>query len=205
MVSSGADEFSAIFEELQRRSDEKRTQAVGPDHWASADRRLLNLPKGNRSFEVEVFSLSPSDTAVTLAFSEIGQLLPQAGTPKRRAVAQRPNHVSVVLWISLENVNILLGADLERVKSNRLGWKAVVLSSNRPRGQALVVKVPHHGSPGAYYHRMWSEMVVPDGLALITPYASGKNPLPSKDGIERICQHTSHIHCTGNAVGWKPT
>lgn len=204
MVSSGVDEFDRIFRELQLRSTGKRPQSVGPDLWAIADRRLLYLPKNNRSFNVEVFALSPSDTAMTLALSEIGQLLPTAGTPKRRAVAQRPNHVSVALWIVIGNLNILLGSDLENHRDKRLGWRAVVLSSNRPSGRAFVVKVPHHGSLNAYYHKMWSEMTTPEAVALLTPFASGKMPLPSQDGIEKIRSHTSQIYCTGPPQGWRP-
>jgi hypothetical protein len=204
MASSGADEFDRIFSELQLRSADKRPQSVGPDVWAIADRRLLCLPKNNRSFNVEVFALSPSDTAMTLALSEIGQLLPTAGMPKRRAVAQSPNHVSVALWIISGNLNILLGSDLESHPDKRLGWRAVVLSSNRPSGRAFTVKVPHHGSPNAYYHKMWSELATPEALALLTPYASGTRPLPSRDDIEKIRTHTSQIYCTGNPSGWKP-
>ncbi len=204
MVSSGVDEFDRIFEKLQRRSTGERPESVGPDLWAIADRRLLYLPKNNRSFNVEVFALSPSDTAMTLALSEIGQLLPRAGTPKRRAVAQRPNHVSVALWIIVGNLNILLGSDLENHRDKRLGWRAVVLSPNRPRGRAFVVKVPHHGSSNAYYHKMWSEMTTPEAAALLTPFASGKRPLPSQDDVEKIRSHTSQIYCTGRPQGWRP-
>lgn len=204
MASSGADEFYRIFKELQVRSTGKRAESIGPDIWAIADRRLLYLPKNNRAFNVEVFALSPSDTAITLSLAEIGQLLPLPGTPKRRAVAQAPNHVSIALWIVIGNLNVLLGSDLENHRDDRLGWRAVVLSSNRPRGRAFVVKVPHHGSSNAYYHKMWSEMTTSGPIALLTPFASGKKPLPSQDGIEKIRAHTSQIYCTGRPEGWRP-
>ncbi|MEW6376036.1 MAG: hypothetical protein AB1502_09660 [Thermodesulfobacteriota bacterium] len=187
----------------------ERAVHVKPDlrdpGWAVADRRLLYIPKDNGSFNAEVYALSPSDAAITLALREIGELLiPKAKTPKRRAIAQRPNHVSVALWVVAGNLHILLGSDLENYPDNRLGWLAIVLSRNRPRGHAFVVKVPHHGSSNAYCKEMWHEMVVPNPIALLTPFASGVSPLPKEMDVAKIRTHTSQIYCTGLPSGWRP-
>jgi hypothetical protein len=203
MLSPGTNEFFKIFEELRHRAGAARPQSVGPV-WAKADTRLLYSPKGTRLFSAEVYALSPSDTAMTLAFNEIGQQLPKLGTPKRRAVAQSPNHVSVAMWVMLDHLHILLGSDLEQHSDNRVGWKAVVSSRTRPWGLALVVKVPHHGSSNAYNWAMWTQMVAPDPIAILTPYASGKKPLPTNADIVNISIHTSQIYCTGSPTGWRP-
>ena len=203
MGNSGVDEFTQIFEELFRRSPNVRRQSVGPT-WARADLPILRLPKTDRSIRAEVFALSPSDAAITLALHEIGQLLPTPQTPKRRAVAQAPNHVSVALWVTVENLHILLGSDLEHFPDERLGWKAVLLSPTKPSGKARVVKVPHHGSANAYCQDIWFDLLTPNPIALITPFSSGRKPLPTEDDIKRIRSHTSNIYCTGAPHGIRP-
>jgi len=203
MESSGVDEFNDILEILSCRTNDGRIESRGPQ-WAIADRKLLHLPKKGRCFNVEVHALSPSDAAMTLALREIGQMMPKAGTPKRRVISQTPNHASVALWVIIGDLNILLGSDLENHPPNNLGWKAVLVSKNKPAGRALVVKVPHHGSSDAYNRDMWNQMVLPDPIALLTPFASGVNPLPSIADIGRIKKHASRIYCTGRPTGWHP-
>lgn len=201
--NSGVDEFNRIFEVLKSRRGYIRPELLEPG-WAIADRRLLYYTKNDRPSNAEVYSLSPSDAAITLALREIGQLLiPKVKTPKRRAIAQRPNHVSVALWVIVGDLHVLLGSDLENHPDNRLGWQAVVLSRNRPRERALVIKVPHHGSSNAYCKEMWQEMVATNPIALLTPFASGVKPLPTETDIARISTHTPQIYCTGSPSGWR--
>jgi hypothetical protein len=105
MENSGVDEFNLIFKELLRSQKPVRSE---PER-ASADRRLLYLSKDdNRPFNVEVFSLSPSDAAKRIALQEISQLIPEIKTTKRRAISRTPNYFSVALWITIENWHILL-------------------------------------------------------------------------------------------------
>jgi len=201
--NSGVDEFNRIFEVLKNRRNYARPELLEPG-WAIADRRLLYCTKNGHPSNVEVYSLSPSDAAITLALREIGQLLiPKVKTPKRRAIAQRPNHVSVALWVIVGDLHILLGSDLENHPDNRIGWQAVVLSANRPRERALVIKVPHHGSSNGYCKEMWEEMVSSNPIALLTPFASGVKPLPTETDIARIRAHTSQIYCTASPLGWR--
>lgn len=47
-------------------------------------------------------------------------------------------------------------------------------------------------------------MIDPNPIALLTPFASGVNPLPSKRDIENIKNHASRIYCTGQPLGWHP-
>ena len=197
-LNTGIEEFGKILEELKRRFPGVRDASIGPTKWASADRLLLSLPKNGRSVRAEIYALSPSDTAITLAFKEISQLLPKPGMPKRRVVAQAPNHVSVALWVIIENLHILLGSDLEHLPDERLGWKSVLLSSTKPSGRALVIKIPHHGSSNAYCREVWTEMGASRPIGLLSPFASGKRPLPSNRDLDLIRTHTPHIYITGN-------
>jgi len=204
LEDTGVDEFNKIFEVLKERLKSGKLQLSEPG-WAVADRRLLYLPQDGRIAGTEVFALSPSDATITLALREIGdKLMPKPKTPKRKAIAQRPNHVAVALWVTVGDLHILLGSDLENYMDDRLGWEAILLSSSRPHGRALVIKVPHHGSSNAYCKRMWQEMVTPDPIALLTQFASGVKPLPSEADIERIKTHASKIFCTGSPSGKSP-
>lgn len=201
--SSGTDEFDRVFEQLEKRAKGMRRPAVGPNKWASSDCKLLYLSGDEKFSEVEVFALSPSHAAISLALREWGQLLVSPRTAKRKAVAQEPNDVSVALWVRIGDLKILLGSDLENIPNDYAGWKAVVLSKTKPAGQALVVKVPHHGSTNAYCAEMWYEMATSDPIALLTPFAGGRQPLPCDDDINKIRKHTSQIYCTGPSTGWK--
>ena len=203
MESSGLDEFNDILEILSSRTDDGRKVSRGPQ-WAIADRKLLHLPKEGRCFNVEVHALSPSDAAMTLALREIGQMMPKPGAPKRRVISQTPNHASVALWVIIGDLNILLGSDLENRPPSNLGWKAVLVSKNKPAGRAMVVKVPHHGSSNGYNRDMWTQMVSCDAIALLTPFASGVKPLPSTTDINRIRKNVPRIYCTGRPSGWHP-
>jgi hypothetical protein len=196
--NAGIEEFGKILGELKRRLPGGRGASIGPTKWASADRRLLHLPKNGRSVKAEVYALSPSDTAITLGFQEIGQLLPQPGMPKRRAVAQSPNHVSVALWVIIEDLHILLGSDLEHVPDHRLGWKAVLLSPTKPSGRAHIIKIPHHGSSNAYCRDVWTQMGASAPIGLLSPFSSGSLPLPTRKDLDLIRAHTPHIYITGS-------
>jgi hypothetical protein len=205
LKDTGVDEFDKIFQILKERLVAGKSTLSEP-RWAGADKRLLYFLQEGRIAGTEVFALSPSDAAITLSLREIAdQLTPKPKTPKRRAIAQEPNHVAVALWVTVGDLHLLLGSDLENYRDDRLGWQAILLSSTRPHGRALVVKVPHHGSSNAYCKGMWEEMVsLDDPIALLTQYASGVKPLPSETDIDRIKIHTSRMYCTGSPSGTAP-
>ena len=194
LSGSGLDEMCQIFGELKNRSSGARSP-IGVPIWACENKLLM---RKTGPIKAEVFALSPSNGAYSLALIEVGQLIPRGDFSKRRIIAQQPNHVSVAIWVKVEEINFLLGSDLENLVDCSLGWQAVILSNRRPAGRALVVKVPHHGSENAYCEEMWREMVVPsDPIALLTPFSAGKKPLPTQNGIGKIKQHTNEIFITG--------
>jgi beta-lactamase superfamily II metal-dependent hydrolase len=202
MIGSGADEFAKIIQMLVDRAEGTRIHSAGPV-WAKANTLLLVMNKKDHRFDVKIRALSPSDGAFTLALNEISQLIPKENVPRRRAVAQKANHVSVALWITAGESHILLGADLENHPNKDVGWRAVVLKHNAEE-RASIIKVPHHGSQNAYSSEMWEIMGAFDPIALLTPFSSGLQPLPSESDIKRIKKHTSRIYCTGRGLGWHP-
>ncbi len=162
--------------------------------WALEGR---TLPSNSHA---QVRILSPSDHTMTLAFQELGRLVPRLG-PKLRPVAQGPNRLAVVLWIDFDGFSALLGADLECTSSPGTGWSAVVSSNARPAGQASLFKVPHHGSIGADDSNVWQQMLVKDCIAVVTPFNALRHPLPTPDDQRRILARTSELYITSQPGG----
>ena len=163
---------------------------------ATASRRLLTYSAGDSAHgqSIEIFSLSPSDQEIHLAHLALAGMVNQE--TKRRAISRNPNHNSVVLWISIGDTCLLLGADLEETSEPGTGWTAILNDSTRPEGQASALKVPHHGSNNAYNGGVWSEMLLAQPYAILTPWTLGKGSLPTPEGINTILAHTPHGYIT---------
>jgi hypothetical protein len=163
--------------------------------FAMADRPLWQRLSSAGLFSI-VHALSPSDAAVTLAYREISRLLPNIGESKRRVVAQSPNLVAVALWVCVGDATILLGSDLEETSNPGTGWSVIVDSPTRPSGTADVFKIPHHGSVTADQPRVWAEMLHPEPVAALTPFAQGNVTLPTQTDVSRICGYTAQSYIT---------
>lgn len=197
MTNSGVEEFSKIIQILKDRIESTRPESRGPE-WAVADRPLLKcLPP---YIPCTVHALSPSSATMTLALNEIAQEIPSDRETKRRAVALRPNQVAVVLWIAIENISILLGADLEETKDSGTGWSVIVDSTTKPSGRACVFKVPHHGSSSADQPKVWSEMLEKEPFALVTPFVEGGTNLPTRRDTGRICSRTPNAYTSAHPL-----
>jgi metallo-beta-lactamase superfamily protein len=196
MISPGVKEFNEVMEVLKERTT-GRSRSVSPT-WAVANRRVWTHPPGQSTLPAEIHSLSPSDTSITLAKQAIGALIPQAGQSKRRVSSRPPNHVAVVLWVKVGNSSILLGSDLENTREPSCGWTAILDSASRPQDKASIFKIAHHGSSTAYQPRVWSEMLIPQPYATLTPFLRGNISLPGKADAKRICEHTSNSFSTAD-------
>lgn len=204
MESPGVAEFAEILETLRERAPAgAKPEAVGPV-WTMANHTLLRLEGAGRKWPAEVQALSPSPGSINLALAEIARLLPRHGQPKRRAVAQSPNQVSVVLWAEVGDVRVLLGSDLVTGADPTTGWRAIIASPVRPAERAQTFKVPHHGSPNADDPAVWVQILSPTPYALLTPFSSGSNPLPSPNDLARLRGRTRHVYCTARPDGWAP-
>ena len=204
MSSSGVDEFRNILQVIeQRRASGVPAANAGPDHWATDGQVLYVRRERDVLPEARVLSLSPSSGTLTRAFRELGQLLPQEGEPKRR-IRQGANQVSAVLWIEAGHQRVLLGSDLQADTSSAGGWRAIINSPTRPVERAKIFKVPHHGSQNADQPEVWGEMLEASPWAVVTPFASGRTPLPTGADLRRIASRTPNAYCTGRPQGWSP-
>ena len=193
--SSATTEFNGILRVLeQRRQRGERRDAVGPVP-ALANKKLLALTGADRSVAAEIFALSPADGVFNLAQAELRDAL-AAITQRRRPSRQGPNQLCVVLWLKVGVLDVLLGADLEDVAGTTEGWKAIIASGERPNGRAEFFKVPHHGSENADCPECWTDLLVDQPIAIVTPYAPSM--LPRRADIVRLCARTPRVFLTSD-------
>jgi len=154
-----------------------------PNHEASGDS------------SAELYSLSPSDAAVRKSFEAIASLFPRGDT-LIKPLSSHPNQFSVVLWLRVAGVCCLLGADMEEHHNPCGGWKLIVESPERPTGEASLFKVPHHGSATGECEAVWTRMLLPNPMALLTPFRTGRVQLPTSEDASRICAQTPNAFIT---------
>lgn len=184
--TSGVHEFARILETLA-------TAGATPAR-AGSDRRLLQRAK---PVPCEVWSLSPSDTAISKMFEMVGHLLEDQRVPERRAIPRpKRNPAATVVSVRVGQVSLLFGADLECSTDPTEGWTAIIDSGGRPPQPADLFKVAHHGSANAHDDRIWTEMLVDDPTAVLTPYTSGKTPLPRATDVARLVALTPEVWIT---------
>lgn len=172
-------EFDGVIKLIARRDNAKSVRWAAPD-------RLILCDRG--AVPYEVCTLSPSDAASSAAFAAVGKLF--ANTPSLPVQPDpddyKPNHASVVLHVRVGAVAFLLGADLEQDGNPYGGWKVIVDSQQRPQTKCSLFKVPHHGSQNGHHPEVWTDLLEKNPLAVLTPYAQGRKPLPSPDDVKRL-------------------
>ena len=172
---SGVREIHGTFSRLR--------EAGSTPTWAVANRRLFCRGP------CEIWSLAPADEAFVGFLRELGRLVPEAGQAETRIRSLSPNGVAVVLWITVGDIVVLLGSDLERG-----GWSTLVQDVARPVGRASVFKVPHHGSGSAHEPDVWEHMLDPEPFAVITPWKRGGRVVPNRLDKQRILAQTGNAY-----------
>ena len=153
--------------------------------WALARMNLLTRAG------CKVTALSPGDDEFSEFVRSSGAH--GAGSATGQAIGARltPNRLSVVLWVQWEDVSVLLGADLEK-----RGWRAILQNDYQPPAGASVFKVPHHGSANAHIEEVWDQMLAAEPVAILAPYALGRNTLPKTDDVRRLRSFTPAVYST---------
>jgi len=180
------------FDEAAKFGAEKRrlgalTQVI-PHHKVSVN---------GQDFAVEVLSLSP------LAEDEekYVNILRDAFPKEKMKLEEIPDHshnmIASAIRISVGNVVVILGSDVEKGVNASSGWRGIVNSADAPNLCVKTLKVSHHGSPNAYYHKAWTEHCKKGKIiSVITPYNRGRQPRPTEDDIERIGNYSNSIGLT---------
>lgn len=172
--------------------------------WATGGKliRAWNLGLENRP-RCEARALSPSDREYQLFLQEIAAARPTPTQPKRAASARTPNLASVVLQIQSEQVAVLLGADMEIHHDPTRGWTAAIAEGIRAAApQATVVKIPHHGSATGHHEAIWTRLVAPQPIAVITPFNKlpDAQKLPTHDDLARMKELAGELYLTAPQV-----
>ena len=181
VAGSGAREIHGVFTRLR--------ETVSQPTFAVANRLVFACGP------CKIWALSPDDMAFQSFLQSIGRLVPDAGQAKTRMRTLSPNATAVVLWVDVEDVAVLLGADMEK-----RGWAAILQSGERPAGKASAFKVPHHGSANADEPGVWQRMLDADPVAVLTPWRRGNRSLPSQSDMRRILSCTQKAYATANPM-----
>jgi len=197
--SSATKEYDGIIHVLQeRRKKGEKRDAVGPIQ-ALANKKLLAITSAGRSIAAEVFALSPADGVFNRGEAELRDAL-SAIKDRRRPSRQGPNQLCVVLWLKVGALDVLLGADLEHVSGTTEGWQAIIGSGERPGGRARFFKVPHHGSENADCPACWTDLLLDEPIAILTPYSPSM--LPKQADISRLCARTRSVFLTSDSASY---
>lgn len=194
-AGSGVNEIFEVLKQIAQSSGSKTVVRASPN------RRVFAIPPGTmrHGLGCEVWTLSPSDGQFRKFLEEIAKLVPMLGETKHRVPDQAPNHLAVVTWIQIGPVSMLFGSDLEETGDDETGWSVIVASAERPVGNAIIFKVPHHGSETGHNDAVWSEMLSSSPYAVLTPYNRGTK-LPGAKDVARILERTPNAFSTARLM-----
>jgi beta-lactamase superfamily II metal-dependent hydrolase len=130
-----------------------------------------------------LWSLSPSSEDVFSAQREFAQLLFPTSEFASGISPIGQNSCAVVLVVRIGPEVVLLGSDLEQTPEPLTGWNAVV-GIGWPLTPASALKVPHHGSAGAFSEMLWEAFIRSDAIAVVTPYS--RSGLPRLDELDKL-------------------
>lgn len=156
---------------------------------------------GRKTFRVRLISLSPSATSEE-KYEKLLYETTMMGIKGDRGQSlglndRQHNLIASALLLEIGAVRIVLGSDLEKGDSDRIGWRGVCSNVDCPNLSAHLIKVPHHGSRGAHYDQAWitHSSNVPL-VSVITPYNKVAPPLPLDSDISRIKSYCMRVGLT---------
>ena len=96
---------------------------------------------------------------------------------------------------------ILLGSDLE---SKHHGWRTLIANPSSVKlKKADLYKVAHHGSKTAECDGIWTMLLSPAPISVLTPYINGRSRLPNEVDRKRIVGNSLSFH-TSSLASSKP-
>jgi hypothetical protein len=187
VLGSGVDEFRAVLKLCASPGGPKIV-------WAKANTPLHPSPPVPAP---RVVAVSPSDEDFGRALGMLVQAATKS-TPiaRRYSAPPGPNGASIATSIfTAGGVALILGADLEKSSNQETGWNAVVKYC-KPSTKASAVKIPHHGSVSAHDPVMWSDLLEPNPLAVVTPWVLGRGRLPTEGDLQRLKSLSKQTYIT---------
>jgi beta-lactamase superfamily II metal-dependent hydrolase len=178
-LTSGLKELTACIDQAKKQGSAPNFSTHDQRMWLASDS------------SAELWSLSPSSEMIRLGFEDISQLIPKPWAVKNGAAIKGPNHIAVAMHFRAGEHSVLLGSDLEEHGNPLTGWSAVLNSTSKPPQMASLYKVAHHGSQTAEHPKIWSDLLKPRPVSVITPFSRSRLPL-DRD-VTRIKGHSSQV------------
>ncbi len=110
------------------------------------------------------------------------------------------NNFSIVLQITVGEVSILLGADMQECVSEKFGWKHIVNNRNVDFPNPRFYKVTHHGTEYSHYPELWSKFLLENPTSIVTEYNLGSKKLPKLTDIQRIRNLSEKSYLTSGGL-----
>ncbi|WP_246331826.1 MBL fold metallo-hydrolase [Brevundimonas mediterranea] len=190
-VRAGVKELRRVFELL----GERRTPLTGgyPDRqiWAPG-----SIPLSHGA-DFSLWTLSPSDAEYENFLTWLSEEIPEITETRRVSVPRLRNDLSTVVLLSVGDIVVLLGGDLEEHRGKpEFGWSAILSSTGRHQSKASLFKIAHHGSLTGHHDDIWTKLLESEPVAVLAPWKLGGGQLPKKSDVERILALTPHAHST---------
>lgn len=192
--STGLNELDQTFTILKERSVGQ--PPVPPMAFASARTEVWHRDAEPGTPDAELVALTPSAASQVMAMQALESLMPEPGTPRRPLPERTENASSMALWARLGDVCVLLGADLQNTGHPGTGWNDVTAQHPARLGRAVVYKVAHHGSDNAHLPAIWTDLLTPEPIAVLTPFR--KSHLPTAADRLRICGAAAKAYITAS-------
>ena len=197
-----ANALAALGSFLRKSDSETFSATYGDRLWPhdSASYRIHALAPTTYDLDL---ALRAWDRRLARGSAALDKWLDEVVTGKR-PLGDTPNLVSLALTIEYGARRVLLGGDvLCGTKSPKSGWKGVErLLKKHGRLHLLqalaAVKVPHHGSPGAFDANTWAHhstgAAAGEPIALIAPYSP--SALPHQSTLMSLRKHARTLLIT---------
>lgn len=126
---------------------------------------------------LRVMALAPSQRAAVVSATELSTFIDTQPDPALvRNRLQDDNRTSIALHVSACGQTALLCGDVVN-EPEQFGWTAIVEHPNHQQlPSADIVKVAHHGSPGAHHDDMWDRFVNAGSPMLVAPFWPSRVP-----------------------------
>lgn len=174
-----ASEYLKIYDLLSKKGQITKRKAL-------FDRVLF------KSEVVEIKALSPSDKAIDIASVNMINKIEKFKF-SRNIGKDDENVYSVVVWVSMNDMHLLLGSDLIVLNDPDLGWSGIHKDFSSEH-KALVFKIPHHGSKNAHHEGIWNSLISENVDSIVTSYNKGRNSPPTGIDIERLTKLSRNLY-----------
>lgn len=105
------------------------------------------------------------------------------------------NGLSLALLFKYKGNGILLGGDMENHLNPNFGWNGIISDFNDTKSK--IFKIPHHGSKTAENKKIWTDLLEPLPVSILTTFNKGYG-LPTEEDIARIKEQSRTLYVIGS-------